>query len=584
MKAGLVSYALLVALCLPHLNAAERASPLSALGKLPVREITVFKDGHVFVAHQGALPVDAEGNVAMDYLPTPIIGTFWPYSADNNAKLGGVTARQRRVLVQRTALNIRELLEANIGAQAFITEINTNHYAATIVGFPIRTAEELESTAPRNSDEKLPERGNIVLLRTPEGTKAVPIERIQDVTFRDDFKPVATNEEFRHLLTLKLDWGGRNPAKACDVGLFYVQKGIRWIPSYKVTLDGKGGAVLKLQATILNELTDFEDANVNLVIGVPTFAFKDTIDPVALQQTAAQLSQYFNDNRDARGGILAGNFSNAIMTQSGRMSEYRQTPSNPPAEGQVEGDQNEDLFVFNIKRLSLKKGERIVVPVVEYAVSYEDIFMVDLPFAPPPEVHANFNSSQQQELARLFNAPKVMHKVRLTNKSTYPLTTAPALIVRDERVLAQGMMTYTAPGGQSDLAVTAAVNVGLKKTESETDRTADAVKHDSSFYTRVRMSGKLTLTNHRRVPVKVEVSRYVLGTVDKADRNGAISKINTFENDEFGGSSAHPYWWGWYGWPSWWSHFNGVARIKWETELPPGKSTELGYDWHYFWR
>ena len=139
--------------------------------------------------------------------------------------------------------------------------------------------------------------------------------------------------------------------------------------------------------------------------------------------------------------------------------------------------------------------------------------MVDLPFAPPAEVQANLNSSQQQqELTRLFNAPKVMHKLRLTNKSSYPLTTAPALIIRDDRVLAQGMMTYTAPGAQSDLAVTAAVDVALKKNESEIERTPNALKHDGSSYTRVQMSGKLTLTNHRRDPVKLEVTRYVLGT------------------------------------------------------------------------
>src|SRR5258706_15385994 len=125
------------------LVAAEKLSLLNTLGKLPVREITEFKDGHVFVAHQGAMPVDTGGNVAMDYLPTPIIGTFWPYSADKSAKLTGVTASQRRVLVPRTALSIRELLEANIGAEAFITEVNTNHYTATIVGFPVRTAEEV---------------------------------------------------------------------------------------------------------------------------------------------------------------------------------------------------------------------------------------------------------------------------------------------------------------------------------------------------------------------------------------------------------------------------------------------------------
>jgi hypothetical protein len=134
------------------------------------------------------------------------------------------------------------------------------------------------------------------------------------------------------------------------------------------------------------------------------------------------------------------------------------------------------------------------------------------------------------------------------------------------------------------LAVTAAVDVAVKKNESEIERTPNALKHDGSSYTRVQMSGKLTLTNHRRDPVKLEVTRYVLGTADKADHNGAITKVNVFENDEFSGSSAHPSAWSWYGWPAWWSQFNGVARIKWELDLPAGKSTDLAYEWHYFWR
>jgi hypothetical protein len=70
--------------------AAEKAAPLSVLGKMPVKEVSVFKDGHAFVAQEGPMPTDAAGNVLMDYLPTPVIGTFWPYSADKGAKLTGV--------------------------------------------------------------------------------------------------------------------------------------------------------------------------------------------------------------------------------------------------------------------------------------------------------------------------------------------------------------------------------------------------------------------------------------------------------------------------------------------------------------
>jgi hypothetical protein len=37
------------------------------LHHLPVREIAVFKDGHVFVQHEGTLPVDTHGQVQIDH-------------------------------------------------------------------------------------------------------------------------------------------------------------------------------------------------------------------------------------------------------------------------------------------------------------------------------------------------------------------------------------------------------------------------------------------------------------------------------------------------------------------------------------
>ena len=131
--------------------AAEKAAPLSTFGKLPIKELTVFKDGHAFVAHEGAMPTDERGNVVMDYLPAPVIGTFWAYSADKGAKVSGVVAGQRRTVIERTALSLRELIEGNLGAEASITETNGATYPGTILGFPTRTPEELAATSPPNS-------------------------------------------------------------------------------------------------------------------------------------------------------------------------------------------------------------------------------------------------------------------------------------------------------------------------------------------------------------------------------------------------------------------------------------------------
>lgn len=578
---------------------ADEAAPLSAIARMPVKEITVFKDGHAFVMHQGKMPTDAAGNVLMDYLPTPVLGTFWPFSGDKDVKLTAVVASQRKVLVERTSLSIRELIEGNVGADVVVTEVPAGReaaalsYPATIAAVPVRSSQELEAVNPPNSPEALPQKGEVAIFKTAEGNKVVPLGRIQDITFKNQPKSSSSSEEFRNLLTMKLDWPKGKSEKEADVGLFYVQRGLRWIPSYKVVIDGKGGATVTLEATLINELTDLQDATAHLVIGVPTFAMAGQIDPMALQQTLVQLSQYFSEP----GGAVRGRqyLSNAMMSQVSSNVSYAQpaVPAGPPPADlgpEVTGSQrNEDLFVFTVQHITLKKGQRMVLPVREFALPYKDVYVLDVPFTPPPDVWNQMmrNRGQDAEMAKLMARPTVMHKLRLENKSDYPLTTAPALIIRDNQVLAQGLMTYTARGAQVDLPLTTAVDIAVKKIDKETARTPNAVVWQGEQYMRVDLAGTIKLTNYRPQPVDVEVTRYVLGSdVGKADHDGKVSMVNIFEDGDYTPDTSRPYWWGWYSWPWWWGHFNGVGKIEWKLTLPPGadKAVELNYTWSYYWR
>lgn len=548
-------------------NTSNKAIPQSVLKQMPIKEIAVFKDGHTFVLHKGTMPTDGNGNVEIDYLPRPVIGTFWPYSADANVTLESVVAGKRRVSVERTALSLRDLMEANVGKRVKVTEKGKKEvYEATIVGFPARSSEELAETSASDIGVALPIKGQIVLLKTADGTKAMPINRIQDVTFIETPKVTLAEEEFRNLMTLRLDWGAEAHKETAQVGLVYLQRGIRWIPSYKVTLDGEGNAVVKLQATIINELADLNNVTANLVIGVPSFAFKETVDPISLQNSVARLSEYFRQD---------SNFSNAIMTQmmntpalqSRRTNNIDGTIDLGP---QVKGaNKSEDMFVFNIDHLSLRKGQRIVMPIAEFSLKYNDVYTLDIPFAPPPELRRNLNSEQRREMARLLAQPKVMHKIRLQNNSEYPLTTAPSLIFLRDRILAQGMMTYTAIGAKGDLKITTAVDIQVKKTDFETTRTAKALRHNHNDYFRVDQRGIITLTNYRSNTVDVEVSRSILGNLDSADNDGKIIKGIM--------SNRH-------NWPNWWYYFNSAGKVKWRIKLDAGKNIKLGYGWHYFWR
>ena len=154
-------------------------------------------------------------------------------------------------------------------------------------------------------------------MRSEEGTRAVPISTIQDVTFINNPKAQVAYEEIRNLLRLKLNWGDQKPKQTAKVGLTYLQRGIRWIPQYRLTLNDDGSVKVQLQATLLNELTDLKNVRANLLVGVPTFDFKDTVDPISLQQAVAQLSQYFQGPSQ-----MSNSFSNGLMTQQAlRMTE-----------------------------------------------------------------------------------------------------------------------------------------------------------------------------------------------------------------------------------------------------------------------
>ena len=170
-----------------------------------------------------------------------------------------------------------------------------------------------------------------------------------------------------------------------------MQKGIRWIPNYKITLDGDGSALIELQATLINELADLENVTANLVVGVPRFEFDHTRDPIALQDVAARLGQYFQS-----GSQTAFALSNAIMSQTTRMGEVRRPAARTVQPDldlgpEVGGAKNEDLFVFTVENLSLGKGERMVLPVTSFTIPYADVYQLDVSMTPPTEVWRQFN-------------------------------------------------------------------------------------------------------------------------------------------------------------------------------------------------
>lgn len=555
--------------------------------KLPVKEVTIFKDGHAYILHEGKMKTDDRGNVLLDWLPAPIMGAFWSYSLDPQASLASVVSSREDLDYESDSVSLEDLLRGNVNKNVLVRQAGQPEpYQAMIVKILDPQAEPTSQapvTAYAGYQPLPPSTETIVLLKAVEGIKAVRVHQIEGISFLDEPSDKVTRKKPKDTLKLNLNWKGEIPGTEALIGMAYVQRGIRWIPSYRVEIDGKGSAVLKLQATLINELADLDDVKAHLVIGVPNFAFKDVCDPISFQETVARLSSHFrNDNSTAYA------FSNAAMSQViAYNGEQRSMPS--PGRSQMDlgpeldgAQKAEDLFVFTINHITLKKGQRMLLPIAEFTLAYEDVFTVDIAFAPPLEMRRNFDNQQQIELAKLFHKPNAIHKIRLENTSDYPLTTAPATILRDGRILAQGMITYTAVGNKGDLQLTTAVNIGVKKSDEQTNMIPSAVNWNGSSFSKIEMKGTIQLTNFSDKPVTLQVKRSILGVMVQADSEGTISQTGSAYDGPFF-EEGLPYWWNWCSWPWWWYHFNSVGRADWSLELGAGQTQTVSYTWHYFW-
>lgn len=569
----------------PHLVLAQApAAPApSAMPALPVREVTVFKDGYAFVLQEGGLPVNAAGEVVLDNLPMPVVGTFWPYQV--GGKLRGVVASRQPVTRQQPALSIYDLLQANIGADVTIIEapgrdLPERRFDAKILDLPRPAATE---PLPNETDAERNQRlqpSQVILLQTKDGVLARTPDSISQIIFKNPPRQTTSSPEFRNLLRLQLGGTPRKTGDIAQVGMVYLQKGLRWIPSYRLSLDAGGRAAVKMQATLVNEMVDLDNTTVNLVIGVPSFAFKDTLDPLALQNTLARLSPLFDTNSRSANALSNAIQSQVASSSYGRINEGEGAASNVP--GDVAGGSNEDFFVFSAPHLSLKKGERMEFPLAQYNLKYQDIYTQEAPATPPSEMYRELSYEQQISVHKSLLAPSVMHKIRLLNTGTQPLTTAPTLIESDGRLLAQTLMTYTATGGRSDLDLAPAVDVTFKRRETEGKRTLNALKWHNEDYSRVDVGGRLVVTSYHNTPITVELTQQFIGTVDKAEMGGAIRKLGLGDDSASSAGENLPAWWNYNSGD--WRSLNGLSSVHWSVTVPAKGSVELPYAYHYFWR
>lgn len=501
--------------------------------KFDPKMVAVFKNGLGFVIRTGEANL-TEGWGVTDFVPQATLGTFWMSTPAKNAYVDEVVAYTDEVEKKQDAVNLYDLLKANVGKQVVINRSGDLK--------PIEGEILFVSDKPENA---------LIQIKGTGSATALPLNQIADITIMGEMNRQRSYKENISHIKFKV----KNGAAKTPVTMAYLSKGISWVPSYLVNIEDEKKAQITFQGTLVNDLEDMDNVDFRFVVGFPNFQFSDSMSPLTLSQSVSSLVSNLSSPSRSSGGY--GGMANVtgqmvssaygIGAQYDSVSAGYQTATGTP--GQVE----EDLFLYQKEGVTLKKGQRAAYTIFLDKVDYEHIYEWEVENT--TSVDAYGHRSNDSQSGKVQDA--VWHSLRLTNSTNYPWTTGAAFTVSGNKPLAQDTLKYTPKGAKINLKLTIASDVVSSKRETETSRKR-GVKLDNQTFDEVIVEGELTIKNWKTKPIKLLVSKKLTGEVVEA-ADGKVNKI----------------WQGLTG-------SNPNSRIEWEKTLPAGEEISLKYNYKVY--
>jgi hypothetical protein len=346
--------------------------------------------------------------------------------------------------------------------------------------------------------------------------------------------------------------------------------GIRWIPTYRISLGKDGKAEMLMQAEMLNEAEDLVNVEADLVVGVPNFRFKEVASPMSFQPTlvnflvtvAPQLAgQMMMSN--ALYTQRAGEFRGKLQDEGVRPAAVGGVPALPP---ELMGEGAQDLFTYKIPKLSLAAGERTAIPIINAKVPFRHLYAWDVRLSRSNAEGVPGSGARSGPTKLLKN--DVWHFVELTNNTDVPWTTGAALLMDNWLPLGQELLTYTSVGGKVQVPVTVAIDVRGTYSEQETGRDLKALNYNGHDYTRVAKKGTLRVTNYKKEAIDLIATASFGGIATKASDDGAMA-VTDFQQEDWTSYSGHP-------------GLTGHSNIEWRLKLGAGETKEVTCEYYFY--
>ncbi len=488
-----------------------------------VKRVAVFKNGYAFTYREG-IAQTLNGWAYTTNAPIGVLGTVWGYSTSPNVKIMQMLASQTDKRDIERVNTIAEILLANEGARIrFVDTYDNNKFFEGT--YEIVSRNRNFAVLPNetyNNDEI------IIALKTETGVMFFPVNSIRKIEIIGQPKMERPKISKENRLMMKVE--GANDGQNVNLGIAALERGIRWIPAYRVEVKGTPvkEAKLELEAMLINELTDLQNTEVNFVVGVPHFLFQDQMSPLSMNTAFAGVSSYF---QTGAGNNRRDSYSNAIMSQTADLGDtkFEEDGASPTVSGEEKTNtfSAEQLFLYQANNINLKKNERASLRLFSLTVPATEVFEWTLNDAADTQrKYLEYSGSSTTTPLLQDLSSKVWYALRLKNQTGMPWTTAPAITFREWKPIGQDMLSFTPIGGENILRVTPATEViGTHKLE-EKSRTQTELRYGGSNYTfdLVTIEGTIKLRNIKKESVELVLTRNMVGETLTATDDGKISR------------------------------------------------------------
>ena len=512
---------------------------------LKAKSISIFKNGTAFFIKEGTVKTEDGSYMMTENIPRALFGTFWIHSPTKELK--HVTSYNDLVTTKSedVARSFMELMQANKGKKMKIHIGKDEVYE----GIP----EEVIVKDLKGKEKSIINSNVIVFKTATQWLTFFPAE-IRRVEFMEKPNQLLEKETTTNKNILSVNFRTKKAEQPLE--MMYLENGLNWTPTYLIEMISETKARLSLRAEVTNNAEDIEGSDVNFVVGIPNFKYANKLS--SLVDFLGMV--YPNQNQYAM-----NNFSNSLATQT-LSYDIESTVTGATAPGRpmgngVTGDSDGDLYFYNVKNVSLKKGGRGQYPVFSKEIKIAHIYECN--------VAQNATTTGFYQKDFLFtpdNKNPVFHSIKVMNELAFPWTTGTAMVVSEKsgttRPISQDLLNYTPIKGHSYVKLTESPDIKVKHAEKEIEREQQAKTINAKnryYYDLVTVEGKIKIKSYKDKKVDLNIKRVVSGKLDK-------SNVKWLKAERVNRSGE----------------INKVTDICWETSIEPGEELEITYTYDVY--